>query len=365
MHLAIHRETGSFSDRWIAYCDEHRIPYTLVNCLDADIISQVKSVDALLWHWHYPDPAAVLLGRQLMLAVEAMGLVVFPSPSTSWHYDDKVGQKYLLEAVGAPLVPSYVFYNLTTALDWIESTTFPKVFKLRIGAGSANVRLVNNADEARALAKQAFTIGFQPIPSYSTDARKRWRVARQRKDLWSAVKRIRQALATIRRLNRMLGRERGYIYFQDFVPGNVFDTRVTVIGNRAFVFTRNVRPGDFRASGSGDIVYDRGVHARCVPIAFDVARRVGSQSLAFDFVMTPNQQPKIVEISYCYAPEAIYRCAGHWDDQLTWHDGHMWPQDAILLDLLDVVRRLGASGPQVPDRSVCGVRTVVSDVLAD
>ena len=39
---------------------------------------------------------------------------------------------------------------------------------------------------------------------------------------------------------------RGYVYFQDFIPDNQFDTRVTVIGNRAFAFIRKVRPGDFR-----------------------------------------------------------------------------------------------------------------------
>ena len=33
----------------------------------------------------------------------------------------------------------------------------------------------------------------------------------------------------------------------------------------------------------------------------------------------------------------VYQCPGHWDDQLKWHQGHMWPQDAILIDLLEKV----------------------------
>ena len=123
---------------------------------------------------------------------------------------------------------------------------------------------------------------------------------------------------------------------------------MTIIGNRAFAFTRNVRPGDFRASGSGDIVYDvHRIHPQCIQIAFEVTRKVGSQSMAFDFVLAANQQPMIVEVSYCYDSAAVYQCTGHWDDQLTWHQGHMWPQDAILIDLLEDLYRHKVPGVQL------------------
>jgi glutathione synthase/RimK-type ligase-like ATP-grasp enzyme len=287
------------------------------------------------------------MARHVIRAAEAMGVVVFPNTPTCWHFDDKVAQKYLLEAVGAPLVPTYVFYDLSEALQWIDRAVFPKVFKLRIGAASLNVRLVRHAQEARTLAKQAFTSGFQPVASYQRDARKRFRTARQRRDLLSVVKRLPRTLANIRRLNRAMGRERGYVYFQDFIPDNQFDTRVTIIGNRAFAFTRNIRPGDFRASGSGDIVYDmHRIRPQCVQVAFEVTRKVGSQSMAFDFVLAANQQPMMVEVSYCYDPEAVYQCTGHWDDQLKWHQGHIWPQDAILIDLLEDLCRHKLSGVQ-------------------
>jgi glutathione synthase/RimK-type ligase-like ATP-grasp enzyme len=347
VQLAIHPHEGSFSGRWLAYCDEHKIPYRLVNCLDSALIAQLASVDALLWHWNHQDPSAQLMARQVIMAAEAMGVAVFPNTATCWHFDDKIAQKYLLEAIGAPLVPTYVFYDLSEALQWIDGAVFPKVFKLRRGAASLNVRLVRHAQEARTLAKQAFAGGFQPVANYRQDARKRLRTARQRHDILGVIKRLPRTLATIRQLNRSLGHERGYIYFQDFIPDNQFDTRVTIIGNRAFAYTRNVRPGDFRASGSGDVVYDiQRIHPQCVPIAFEVTRKVGSQSMAFDFVLTANQQPMLVEVSYCYIPELVYQCMGHWDDQLKWHQGHMWPQDAILIDLLEEVGRHKVPGVQ-------------------
>jgi hypothetical protein len=334
--LAIHHEEGSYSDRWIEYCKEQRIPYRAVNCLDSDIIGQLTGVKGLLWNWSLQNPPDQLIARHLIMAAEAMGIIVFPNVATCWHYDDKIAQKYLLEAIDAPLVPTFIFYDLREALRWIDNASFPKVFKLRKGASSANVRLARTASEARLLAKRAMTAGFWPLPSYTWDVRRRYRSARRRGDLFSVVRRMPKMLARLRYLNHAIGRERGYIYFQEFMAGNEFDTRVTIIGNRAFAFTRNVRPGDFRASGSGDINYDREkIDVESIRIAFDVARRIGSQSLAFDFVLDGNRKPLILEVSYCYDPRAVFKCQGHWDDKLNWNQGHMWPQDSILIDLLN------------------------------
>lgn len=335
-HVAIHHRTKSFSDRWIEYCEIHAIPYKVVNCLDSDIIEQLTSCDCLLWHWSHGDPREQLAARHVIMAAETMGIKVFPSSSTCWYFDDKLAQKYLLEAIGAPLVPTYVFYDLPETLGWIDQASYPKVFKLRRGAGSSNVKLVRSAAEARALAERAFSAGFSPIPHYGQDALKRYRSARRRGDLLNVIRRLPQVLATIRGKKKMMGYEKGYAYFQEFIPGNNFDTRVTVIGDRAFAYTRNVRPGDFRASGSGDVVYDAGrINHKCLEIAFAVARKVGSQSMAFDFVLGENQEPLILEVSYCYIAQLVYSCPGYWDVKLNQHEGQVWPQDAILIDLLN------------------------------
>ncbi len=345
--VAIHHRSRSWSDRWIEYCDIHAIPYKQVNCLDSDIIKQLTSFDCLLWHWSHGDPREQLMARHVIRAAEAMGVKVFPDTATCWHFDDKIAQKYLLEAIGASLVPTHVFYDLKEAFCWIDRASFPKVFKLRRGAGSSNVRLVHSATEARALAERAFSSGISPVPHYGQDALQRYRAAKRRGDLLNVVRRLPRVLATIRHNRRMMGPEKGYIYFQDFIPGNDFDTRVVVIGDRAFAFIRIVRPGDFRASGSGENVYDpHRINQKCVETAFDVARKIGSQSLAFDFVIGESQQPLLLEVSYAFgaskytnAGHAVHSCPGYWDGRLDWHQGHMWPQDAILIDLLHDVDR--------------------------
>ena len=92
--------------------------------------------------------------------MQASGKKVFPDFNTMWHFDDKVGQKYLLEIIGAPLVPTWVFYDKHEALSWVDKTDFPKVFKLRGGAGSANVQLAHTKREAVKLIRKAFGRGF-------------------------------------------------------------------------------------------------------------------------------------------------------------------------------------------------------------
>ncbi len=340
MIIGIHDRPGSFSDRWIAYCTAKGIPFRRVNCLATDVVAQCGGLEGLLWHWYHGDPTHLLVARQIIAALEAKGLVVFPNVATCWHYDDKVAQKYLLEAVGAPLIPTWVFTSLQDARRWIAGTTWPKVFKLRCGAGSANVRLVRSRNEAAALCRQASGRGFPAAAGYLTDIQTRLRKTKTAQEFWVRLARAPQTLLNVLALRRKMTREKGYVYFQEFLPDNTFDTRITIIGDRAFGFMRANRPNDFRASGGGSIIYaPEKLDRRCVEIAFRVADHIGTQSLAFDFLFNPQHEPMIGEISYCYMSSAVHACAGHWDHQGIWHAGHVWPEEAILEDFLAAIRR--------------------------
>ena len=332
--IGIHPRAGSFSDRWIESCQQQAIPHKLVNCLQSDVIAQCAGLRAVLWHWSLNDPRELLCARQIAAALKETGIVFFPNFETCWHYDDKIAQKYLLEAIGAPLIPTWVLTDRAAAEAWIESATWPKVFKLRCGAGSSNVRLIRSHSEAAGLCRQAFGRGF-PAEMIRADAvQKYMRAGLKARDvprrLWRLVRK-----AFLRVFGpEEFGRQRGYLYFQEFMADNPFDTRVTVIGGRAFAFTRENRPGDFRASGSGRLCYDAAkIDPRCVQIAFQVTRRLRAQSLAFDFLFDAAGRPVIGEISYCYMAGAVHDCPGHWDEQMNWRPGQVWPQDAILEDV--------------------------------
>src|SRR5690554_2479023 len=145
MKIAIHQRKGSFSDRWIEYCEKKNIEYITVNAFDNDIIKQVKECDVLMWHHHHGNFKDVLAAKKILFSLEHAGIKVFPNFNTAWHFDDKVAQKYLLEAIDAPMVPSYVFYDKEEALTWADQTSFPKVFKLKGGAGDRKSTRLNSS----------------------------------------------------------------------------------------------------------------------------------------------------------------------------------------------------------------------------
>ncbi len=321
MKLAIHPNENGFSDRWITYCKEKGIDYKIVSCYDSDILTQLQDCDALMWNWNQNDFRAALMARQLTYSLELTGKKMFPNFKSSWHHDDKVGQKYLLEAIGAPLVNTHVFYVKEQAEKWLDSTSFPKVWKLRGGAGSINVKLVRSRSEAQQFVNRAFGKGFRQIDNWGRLKDKFWVLKRDRN--LAAVKGIFKGIARIfipTELARFSQREKGYVYFQDFAPGNDHDTRLVVVGNRCVGVRRYVRQNDFRASGSGIKAYDPELFdKRCIKIAFDIARQLGTQSLAFDFIWN-GDEPKIVEISYTYIIGPFYDdCPGYWDNNLQWH----------------------------------------------
>lgn len=341
MKIAIHKCEGSFSDRWISYCQDNNIEYKIVNCFDNDIIAQLRGCTGLMWHWNQEDYKALLFARQLTLSLENQGFKVFPNINTAWHFDDKVGQKYLLEATGAPLVRSYVFYSKKDALNWMNNTAFPKVFKLRGGAGSSNVRLVKTKNNAQRIINKAFNGGFPTVNKTSRLKNRIWTLRRD-KD-FAALKLVIRGIGRLfipTEIERFSTNQMGYAYFQDFIPENDFDTRLVVIGNRCFGLRRYNRKGDFRASGSGVVAYEPELFdIKTIQVAFDIAKTLNTQSIAFDFILEVNV-PKVIEISYAFTMGQVYdKCQGYWDRDMIWHNKPVNPQHFIIEDFIENLKK--------------------------
>ena len=333
MKIAIHFSEHGFSRQWIGYCEEKKIDYKIVDCYRNDIISQLSDCDALMWHIEQSDVRDILFAKQLLFSVKASGKRVFPDFDTSWHFDDKVGQKYLLEAIQAPLVPTYVFYERNDALAWADKAKFPKVFKLRSGAGSANVKLIRSKRTARRVINKAFGRGFSGYDSIGGFREKIRKFFLGKESLWQVLRSC-AMLFFVPRYCRVSGRECGYIYFQDFVPNNTFDVRVIVIGSRAFAIKRMVRKNDFRASGSGEILYEKKhFNDETIRLAFKISEKLGSQCMAYDFVYH-NGQPLVIEISYGFVKKGYDPCTGYWDKDLAWHEGSFNPQGWMVEEIL-------------------------------
>jgi glutathione synthase/RimK-type ligase-like ATP-grasp enzyme len=322
--------------RYAVILNQNGIPCRTVDASDTDYWRRVKRARAYIHHYVHREAEKQAAESVLPVIETVCRVPVFPNYATRWHFDDKVRQYYLLAAEGYPAIDSWIFWDKESAGKWLQGAELPLVFKLKAGAGSKNVLLVEDRKQALRLVDLMFGaagVESEYIPDAGSLSRFRNMLGFYRMRQWIAHKRGAIHYQDIRPYWQ---RQRDYIMFQRFLPGNDFDTRITVIGTRAFAFRRWNRSGDFRASGSGKIDYDqKGIDVRCVSLAFKISEAFGFQSMAYDFLFDGNDNPQIGEISYTYLDKAVFSCPGYYDDRLNWKDGHFWPQFCILQDLLE------------------------------
>ena len=294
----------SFADRWISRLTQQEHEVDVVDVFAPDIIERLQRCDGFLW-WFTPTRFPRELARRLMQALDhAGGPLLFPDARACWHFDDKVAQHYLLQAAGIPMPRTWVFWDREAALEFCRTAAYPLVIKLATGSRSNHVALLRNARGARRWIARLFGRG---VASFN------------------------QRLGFLR---RWPDTQQGYALLQELVPGNAFDTRITVIGDRAFGFRRRNRPNDFRASGSGLIDYDPSpIAADTVQLAFRTARTLGAASLCVD-VLRRDGEPVITEVSYYYEGWKVEVCPGHWKPDGEWREGRVHPADAIVDDFL-------------------------------
>ncbi len=321
MKIAIHHKKQGFSEHWIKYCQQNKISYKIVNCYDSDIIQQLEDCDALMWHHHHANHTDTIFAKSLLFSLQFSNKKVFPDFNTSWHFDDKIAQKYLFESLGLPCIKTHIFYTKKETLNWLEKTTFPKVFKLRGGAGSANVKLIQSKSEAKKIVNKAFGKGFDQFDrfNYFRDTIRKYKLNKVNKiDVFKAFARI--FISTS--FAKLKGNEKGYVYFQDFIPDNDCDIRIVVIANKAYGFKRMVRENDFRASGSGDIHFNSSeIPLSAIQLAIDTAKILKTQCTAFDFIFDTDGKPLIVEVSFGFSPLGRDNTVGYWDADLNFHSG--------------------------------------------
>ncbi len=102
-----------------------------------------------------------------------------------------------------------------------------------------------------------------------------------------------------------------------------------------------VRKNDFRASGSGEIIYDINlIDKETLKIAFKIADEIKTQSCAMDFVYDSKNTPLLVEISYGFVAKPYTLCPGYWDRTLSFHKDKIFPEKWILEETLKQHRQI-------------------------
>ncbi len=333
----------SYSEKWKEYIEERGHQFQEVDLFAEDALEQSKQCDGIMWRWLH-NPSHKQSAKVILYSIEKyLNIPVYPNSDTSWHYDEKISQYYLLRALDVPIPQTWLFWDRVSALKWAESAQYPLISKLSSGAGSSNVIMIKSYNEAIDLINKAFKNGI--FPYTMNEFRKSKGIPKSVSQVKTLFSRIPDSMrylfaSTYPPLHPTWWKpEYGYVYFQEFLQNNQFDTRITVIGERAFGYRRMNRPNDFRASGSGN--FDTNpelIDQECIELAFNISNKGNFQCMAYDF-LNKDSKPVLIELSYTFVDWMVHCCPGHWNPNLEWKEGHMWPEEAQVEDFIASVSK--------------------------
>lgn len=329
----------TYSEKYRAILIKNEIPFILIDPNSDNLFETIKDCSHIVYRHSQGDTDKLIYETIFNIAQNIYNIKCWPNFETYWPYEDKIKEYYLLKGYNFPIINSNIFWNYEHADAFLRRSAFPIVAKLPKGAGSSNVVIVNSLKEGIKIIHQVFNKGVKTHGLNNNS------------NLFSLsklgiTKYTRKVLKAFLSNSGMIKDKTDYpewqiqkdsILFQKYLPDNMYDTRVTIIGNRAFAFRRFVRPKDFRASGSGKFDSDPlKIDKRCLEIAFNISKKLNFVTMAYDFIYDMGKIPYINEISYCFVDKAVQSCPGYWDENLKWHDGKNWPQYYQLSDLLHV-----------------------------
>jgi glutathione synthase/RimK-type ligase-like ATP-grasp enzyme len=329
----------SYSEKYREILIKNNISYVLLDPNSGSILDEIKECSHLLFRHSQGDTDLLIYETIYNIAQNIFHVKCSPNSETYWPYENKIKEFFLLKSHGFPIIDSNVFWNFDMAVKYLQTTKFPVVAKLSKGAGSSNVVIVNSIDDGLKIISQVFNNGVKP---HGLNSRSNLSSLYKMGFLKYGKTRLKSQLLGIGILKNKAEYtewqiQKDSILFQKYLPGNTFDTRITVIGKRALAFRRFVRKNDFRASGSGNFNIDQDkIDKRCLEIAFAVSKKLNFNSMAYDFIYDEDNQPYINEISYCFVDGAVHSCPGYWDDKLSFHIGQTWPQYFQLSDFLAI-----------------------------
>lgn len=306
-----------FVDALEAISLEHEIPdYELVDINTDDWITKLDDFDAVIWKPnHMGFESASYFKEKIYFIEKHLGKLVVPNFNSVWHFESKVAQKYIFEKYKIRTPRTIATFDYHDALNRLNEFQFPIVMKKSTGAAASNVKLVATIEEARSLIDRIYC---KEVVSQDVKAKGR------------ILGKLSKHYLHLRHDWNTNSANQPVVYWQEFIPDNSRDLRITVIGNKyAFGFWRNNRPNDFRASGSGNIDFVSDVPETAIKYCMNISDMLDLDSMAYDLLFT-GDEIKVVEMSYGYLDTAIYKSNGYYelvDSELLFHKGNYWPQE--------------------------------------
>jgi len=225
-----------------------------------EIVLYTSSEDVDLFYKSYIE--------DLIYALDLQGAILLPPFKLLKAHHNKVFMEILRDLSDVELIKNIKTQHFGTLEDYVDfnhKIDFPKVFKSASGAVSSGVAKPGNNREAIRIIKRHSR-------SFS------WR-----HDFWDLGRWLKH------KDYKRESRYRKKFILQTFMPNMDKDWKVIVFGDKYFVLERSVKKGDFRASGSGIIEYNKNLPQGMLDFAKSFFRSMQVPFLAMDIGLSNNQ----------------------------------------------------------------------------
>lgn len=313
MQIAIQKNNAGFTRRWINYCRQEGIPFKLVNVFSPSFLNEIEGCEGFMWHLSHENHQDVLSGYAIVKSLEERGIVVYPTTNQLWHFDDKLSQGIFFKFHQICTPKTNVIFSKKEGISFLDLSDFPLIAKLKRGSASSNVFLLNDKKEAKGVIRKSFGKGFS-LYNLSSRYGDRFRKVKSFREGIELLFKYVYRLLYPPDYARFLGREKGYLLFQEYVPNKGFDIRVVVVGDRLVSLKRLNRKDDFRASGSGKIEFpNEHLGTKYRELAFQTFDKLKVPAMGFDFIEDLNGKVYLIEISFGFPSENFLDGAsGYW-----------------------------------------------------
>lgn len=156
-------ETGPDSyELYVKACQDLGVPYEVVDLISSRWIENVRRSDCAAFLVRPTPRFAVwkrMFDERLYFVVNTLGKLIYPSYDELFLYENKRAMAYFMELHNIPHPKTYVFYDRDEAMEFLETASYPLVFKTHIGATATGVEILRNKGQAERFVRKVFWIG--------------------------------------------------------------------------------------------------------------------------------------------------------------------------------------------------------------
>ncbi len=243
-------EDADSHTNWQNACQNIGIKFNVVSLIQDDWLRQIEKQESQLYlacPTGRENRLKQLYDERIRILEKHLSCNIYPSPDEISLHENKRYLAFFLAANKIGYPNTNVFYDLSEALSFIETATFPIVAKTNIGASGSGVEIIRDSKHLEKYVQTAFKDGIT-------------RKSGPNLVMGDFTRRFEKLLREPGRLMRRLKvyktvrseRQKGFVIFQEYIP-HAFEWRVVRIGESYFGH-KKMKQGD-KASGTKGVEY--------------------------------------------------------------------------------------------------------------